>query len=245
MRHLLPYFLVAHLVAATPPACFLGCINRIGHICPLKRNDVQCLCNQKPAVLDCIINLCWGINYYSARDHFMGTCVEHKVTHSDIVGNSGANFQFRRPSDIQDFGALEEEDSEREYEKFEGITSPEEDFIDMAYEDELALQLRSLTSEEQKYINRQGEIDQMEYESRFLAPRKPHYAKPFRHVDVTVKSAEENLLLSKQKGKYPSVPGLGNEIVTHRERTKKFYPELSPGLQVSDRFLERFRAPNS
>lgn len=175
----------------------------------------------------------------------MGTCVEHKVIHSDIVENSGANFQFRRPSDIQDFDALEEINSEREYEKFEGITSPEELFIDMAYENELALQLRLLTSEEQEYINRQGGIDQIEYESQFVAPRKSYYAKPFRHVDVTVKSEEENLLLSKQKGKYTLVPGLGNELVTHRERTKKFYSDLSPGLQVSDRFLERFRAPNS
>lgn len=65
-------------VIATPPACFLGCINDIARFCPAKQADVECICHVNEAVEQCIVQYCNGIQQLSARDHFAGTCAEYE-----------------------------------------------------------------------------------------------------------------------------------------------------------------------
>lgn len=65
------------IVAATPPACFLSCINEVAHDCPRSLVDLLCLCAAKDTLLSCFIDLCPVGNFYSARDHYLGTCLEH------------------------------------------------------------------------------------------------------------------------------------------------------------------------
>lgn len=65
------------LVAATPPACFLSCINELARSCPENQVDIQCLCSVKDSLLGCLVDICPYGNFESARDHYLGTCLEH------------------------------------------------------------------------------------------------------------------------------------------------------------------------
>ena len=71
------------LVAATPPACFLSCINEVARSCPYEHRDLRCLCLNKDSVFGCMIDICpWG-NFDAGRDHFLGTCLEHRAEVDD------------------------------------------------------------------------------------------------------------------------------------------------------------------
>ncbi|SGZ47202.1 CIC11C00000001789 [Sungouiella intermedia] len=66
-------------VAATPPACFLSCINEAARNCPRKHSDLRCLCRSQDILIGCFVDICPYGNFESARDHFLGTCMEHQV----------------------------------------------------------------------------------------------------------------------------------------------------------------------
>ncbi|OBA20083.1 hypothetical protein METBIDRAFT_212589 [Metschnikowia bicuspidata var. bicuspidata NRRL YB-4993] len=74
--------LIFSLASATPPACFLDCINRLSHICAKNQADIRCLCQIHQAVNQCSHRFCLREDFLSARDHFAGTCIEHGLEFS-------------------------------------------------------------------------------------------------------------------------------------------------------------------
>lgn len=74
---------VASLVTATPPACFLSCLSQVAAVC-LNLSDLSCLCSSQDCVIPCLENRCPGIAFLSSRDHYWGTCMEHRY---DIQSN--------------------------------------------------------------------------------------------------------------------------------------------------------------
>ncbi len=64
--------------AKTPssvPASFLWCVNSFAHKMPKKLNDYEGICAQRDSFLKCLVDKCEYGNYLSARDHFLGTCI--------------------------------------------------------------------------------------------------------------------------------------------------------------------------
>lgn len=62
---------------ATPPACFLSCINELSRDCG-GHSNMTCLCNIQDEVTGCLVDICPYGSFESARDHYYGTCLEHK-----------------------------------------------------------------------------------------------------------------------------------------------------------------------
>ncbi|KAM9938336.1 hypothetical protein OXX80_002160 [Metschnikowia pulcherrima] len=106
--------LFASLVIATPPACFINCINSISHICGKNQADVKCLCRVHEAINQCISNYCPSENFYSSRDHFSGTCMEHGFEFEGPVFEDGPNElpESDIESDIEDNSDEETSDAE-------------------------------------------------------------------------------------------------------------------------------------
>lgn len=75
----LSVFLCSVLAAATPPACFLSCINENAVHCARKHSDLRCLCQRHDPLIGCLVDICPYGAFDSARDHFVGTCMEHGV----------------------------------------------------------------------------------------------------------------------------------------------------------------------
>ncbi|ODV74108.1 uncharacterized protein CYBJADRAFT_162268, partial [Cyberlindnera jadinii NRRL Y-1542] len=73
---ILPLTFVASLVVSTPPACFLSCIDHMARTCEESHTDFECFCDNSPSVLGCLVDICPYGTFFSARDHFWGTCVE-------------------------------------------------------------------------------------------------------------------------------------------------------------------------
>lgn len=70
-------FLVLQAVA-TPPACFLACTNALASNCTHGHRDLSCLCRARDSLVGCLVDICpYGV-FDSARDHYLGTCLEHK-----------------------------------------------------------------------------------------------------------------------------------------------------------------------
>lgn len=76
-------FVFLAVVAATPPACFLSCVNEGAARCPRKHPDIQCFCKDQAALIGCLVDICPYGNFESARDHFLGTCLEHRPPRVD------------------------------------------------------------------------------------------------------------------------------------------------------------------
>ncbi len=57
------------------PASFLWCVNSFAHKMPKKLNDYEGICAQRDPFLKCLVDKCEYGNYLSARDHFLGTCI--------------------------------------------------------------------------------------------------------------------------------------------------------------------------
>lgn len=70
-------FLVLQALA-TPPACFLSCTSAIAASCTHGHRDLTCICRERDSLVGCLIDLCPYGSFESARDHFLGTCLEHK-----------------------------------------------------------------------------------------------------------------------------------------------------------------------
>ncbi|GME86025.1 unnamed protein product [Ambrosiozyma monospora] len=62
---------------STAPWCSLDCAVSIAKTCPDQLTDLSCLCEKKTEFLDCLTDVCPDDNYYAARDHYLGTCLEH------------------------------------------------------------------------------------------------------------------------------------------------------------------------
>lgn len=88
---LIKLLLYSALALATPPACFVKCINEVAHNCPANQADVHCICNAHTLVNQCIALHCYGIHFLSSTDHFYGTCLEH-----------GVGFQEQRPVPVRE-----------------------------------------------------------------------------------------------------------------------------------------------
>lgn len=64
-------------IFATPPACFLSCINEIAHDCPEDAANLTCICINEDLIIGCLVDICPFGTFISARDHYIGTCLEH------------------------------------------------------------------------------------------------------------------------------------------------------------------------
>ncbi|EMG46345.1 hypothetical protein G210_3406 [Candida maltosa Xu316] len=74
-----PIFIIVllELVIATPPACFLTCTYEIAQNCPNSFNDLTCICINEDSIIGCLVDICPFGAFLSARDHYIGTCLEH------------------------------------------------------------------------------------------------------------------------------------------------------------------------
>lgn len=64
-------------VFATPPSCFISCINEISRTCPRGHIDIEAHCSKEDSMIGCLVDICPYGTFNSARDHFLGTCLEH------------------------------------------------------------------------------------------------------------------------------------------------------------------------
>ncbi|CAK9441746.1 uncharacterized protein LODBEIA_P56140 [Lodderomyces beijingensis] len=62
---------------ATPPACFLSCVSEVTRDFPGHLKDVTRVCQKEDAIVGCLVDICPFGNFQSARDHYIGTCLEH------------------------------------------------------------------------------------------------------------------------------------------------------------------------
>ncbi|KAI5964284.1 uncharacterized protein KGF55_002226 [Candida pseudojiufengensis] len=63
---------------STPPSCFLSCISEISKInCSNNLSNLGCICLNEDQIVGCLIDICPYGTFNSARDHFLGTCLEH------------------------------------------------------------------------------------------------------------------------------------------------------------------------
>ncbi|KAI5970280.1 hypothetical protein CANMA_000632 [Candida margitis] len=69
--------LITRLVISTPPACLLSCISEVSSKCERGWSSLSCVCNKEDQIVGCLIDICPFGNFNSARDHFLGTCLEH------------------------------------------------------------------------------------------------------------------------------------------------------------------------
>lgn len=80
-RMLLPttilLWILVTLVEATPPACFLSCTNEIAALCDSHHMGFRCICANETKLVACLVDICPYGNFESARDHYLGTCMEH------------------------------------------------------------------------------------------------------------------------------------------------------------------------
>ncbi|ODQ79439.1 hypothetical protein BABINDRAFT_167298 [Babjeviella inositovora NRRL Y-12698] len=77
LRQLFAVLVLSHTVWATPPACFLACIGEIARWCPNNHADIPCICENRASVVGCLVDVCPFTHFNAARDHFLGTCIEH------------------------------------------------------------------------------------------------------------------------------------------------------------------------
>ncbi|KAG7663564.1 uncharacterized protein J8A68_002950 [[Candida] subhashii] len=70
-------FTLLYSVNATPPSCFLSCVGEVTRDCHSKLTDVTCACISEDKLIGCLVDICPYGTFLSARDHFMGTCLEH------------------------------------------------------------------------------------------------------------------------------------------------------------------------
>lgn len=114
---MLPFFILLmpliSSVVATPPACFLSCVAESARTCTEGLSDVTCLCAAQSALIGCLVDICPYGTFESARDHFLGTCLEHekptygmyppgynpdKISHSKISTSTKAPSSTATPS---------------------------------------------------------------------------------------------------------------------------------------------------
>ncbi|KAI5956412.1 hypothetical protein KGF54_000887 [Candida jiufengensis] len=61
-----------------PPSCFLSCISEVSKTnCEFKLSNIGCICLKEDQIVGCLIDICPYGTFNSARDHFLGTCLEH------------------------------------------------------------------------------------------------------------------------------------------------------------------------
>lgn len=78
MKYLtLIFALWCNIVIATPPACFLSCINEVAKESRKLLTDLTSLCAKQEQVLGCLVDICPYGTFESSRDHYFGTCLEH------------------------------------------------------------------------------------------------------------------------------------------------------------------------
>lgn len=74
---LLIILVLTQCVYSIPPACFLSCIAEVSRTCRHSLRHLSCVCIREDQIVGCLIDICPFGNFNSARDHFLGTCLEH------------------------------------------------------------------------------------------------------------------------------------------------------------------------
>lgn len=121
---------VTALVIATPPACFISCINNIARWCPNHHLDFRCMCDNTPAVIDCLVDICPYGNFFGARDHFWGTCVERLNGNQAIPGRAGSTRDGLFEGDEGDWDGFDDDFEDNSEEDFDGGHDNVEDFTE-------------------------------------------------------------------------------------------------------------------
>ncbi|WPK24682.1 hypothetical protein PUMCH_001965 [Australozyma saopauloensis] len=231
--------LIIHLSLATPPACFLGCINVIAHICPRQRSDLECLCRHSRIAMDCIANLCWGVSYYSSQDHFRGTCMEHGFDFGEMKS-------FHHFVNVQP--ANSDNDELREDWPSGNLKTPniEEVIYDTDYDsdfDQFEAQDEYSTDEDDKFA------------PEIFRQHKPHYAtsenlswEAFDQFDA--EALEEHLLdlpIESLTEVYQAAPDYCHDVRGYSDNSADCLNtwQYSKTLPVSSKYLERFYIPYS
>lgn len=113
---------------ATPPACFLACTQVIARWCEHNHRDFKCICDNSPSLVGCLVDICPYGSFFSARDHFWGTCLERLSDHPQVNGLDGKDPYYVPKYGFKHFGVgegynddqfLEDEDVEEEEEDYE------------------------------------------------------------------------------------------------------------------------------
>ena len=77
MNILLTLLISLQCVYSIPPACFLSCIAEVSRKCERGLSQFSCICIKEDQIVGCLIDICPFGNFNSARDHFLGSCLEH------------------------------------------------------------------------------------------------------------------------------------------------------------------------
>ncbi|CCH46339.1 Midasin [Wickerhamomyces ciferrii] len=147
IKSILPIFAILLFVGATPPACFLSCVQVIARWCERAHADFRCVCENSPSLVGCLVDICPYGNFFSARDHFWGTCLERLSADSDNEISSGesthdarSNADYNKPKKpaIDDIPSYDDESEENETEEDEEYYDDEEEEEDdeETYDDE-------------------------------------------------------------------------------------------------------------
>lgn len=86
-------FAMVGVGATTPPAAILRCVNEAARDCQGTHSNYKCICDQKDRVLYCLAVYSPYGNYLCARDHFLGTCIDHVP---NLVDDPDFNFDIPR-----------------------------------------------------------------------------------------------------------------------------------------------------
>lgn len=233
------FFLLISIATATPPSCFVECINSIAHICPQRQNDLACICNQSRSVMNCITDSCWGITYYSSRDHFAGTCVEHGFDFGVIEEHphftqlqSQRNNHIRQPNKVEpDFGQSKNSEINTGIER---VTYAEKESYS---EETVPYSAESQTSNtESDYEGQSREIELNDGNSSETLSTINSTEETHRDYSPE----EENLHLDLSNG--------GNNDVREKklkyEECIEYIPYKSGRIPVSAKYLERLKIPH-
>jgi len=122
-KALFPLLSLISIALATPPACFLSCVQVIARWCEFNHDDFRCICDNSPSLVGCLVDICPYGNFFSARDHFWGTCLErlsenNDPPHHDPIDNGQIDVEENGP--FEDFpkewedGIEDDEDDDEE-----------------------------------------------------------------------------------------------------------------------------------
>lgn len=102
------FFLAVAKVAAIPPACFLSCVSEVSRTCLHNLEDIPCVCAKKNILIGCLVDICpYGV-FDAARDHFLGTCLEHSKPTSTEASTSALGSVYTAKPPQRDEGRVDQ-----------------------------------------------------------------------------------------------------------------------------------------
>lgn len=125
LKSLFSLLSVISFALATPPACFLSCVQVIARWCEHDHGDFRCICDNSPSLVGCLVDICPYGNFFSARDHFWGTCLERLSENTPTETENGESFGVNGPKQDGLF-----EDFPEEWEAYDDDDEDEDDEYD-------------------------------------------------------------------------------------------------------------------